>query len=92
MSPESRDFLAALAPAPGDACGPPSGEADAAGAVTAPYQAHALGLVRLAYVMLGNRASAEDVVQTEGLPQATSRPSGRLWDVSTEYSPARRPP
>jgi len=31
--------------------------------VTALYQAHALGLVRLAYVMLGSRASAEDVVQ-----------------------------
>jgi RNA polymerase sigma-70 factor (sigma-E family) len=31
--------------------------------VTALYQAHALGLVRLAYVMLGDRAAAEDVVQ-----------------------------
>jgi RNA polymerase sigma-70 factor (sigma-E family) len=32
-------------------------------AVTAVYQAHALGLVRLAHVMLGDRAAAEDVVQ-----------------------------
>jgi RNA polymerase sigma-70 factor (sigma-E family) len=32
-------------------------------AVTALYQAHALGLVRLAYLMLGDRAGAEDVVQ-----------------------------
>jgi RNA polymerase sigma-70 factor (sigma-E family) len=32
-------------------------------AVTALYQAHALGLVRLGVVMLGDRAAAEDVVQ-----------------------------
>jgi RNA polymerase sigma-70 factor (sigma-E family) len=32
-------------------------------AVTALYQAHALGLIRLAHIMLGDRASAEDVVQ-----------------------------
>jgi RNA polymerase sigma-70 factor (sigma-E family) len=32
-------------------------------AVTAVYEAHALGLVRLAHVMLGDRAAAEDVVQ-----------------------------
>lgn len=32
-------------------------------AVTVLYHEHALGLVRLAYVMLGDRASAEDVVQ-----------------------------
>jgi RNA polymerase sigma-70 factor (sigma-E family) len=31
--------------------------------VTALYQAHALGLMRLAHVMLGDRQSAEDVVQ-----------------------------
>jgi RNA polymerase sigma-70 factor (sigma-E family) len=31
--------------------------------VTALYEAHALGLVRLAYVMLGDRPAAEDVVQ-----------------------------
>jgi len=32
-------------------------------AVTALYAAHALGLTRLAHVMLGDRAAAEDVVQ-----------------------------
>lgn len=32
-------------------------------ALTALYREHALGLTRLAYVMLGNRAAAEDVVQ-----------------------------
>ena len=44
---------------------PPGGRnaAAAEAAVTALYEAHALGLVRLAYVMLGDRAAAEDVVQ-----------------------------
>ena len=37
--------------------------ADRVGVVTALYQAHALGLVRLAHVMLGDAAAAEDVVQ-----------------------------
>ncbi len=32
-------------------------------AVTALYEAHALGLIRLAVVMLGDRPAAEDVVQ-----------------------------
>jgi RNA polymerase sigma-70 factor (sigma-E family) len=63
MSTESRDFLAAPASPARHRSRPPDGQADAAGAVTALYEAHALGLVRLAYVMLGNRASAEDVVQ-----------------------------
>ncbi|HEY2125549.1 MAG TPA: SigE family RNA polymerase sigma factor [Streptosporangiaceae bacterium] len=39
----------------------PSPAADVA--VSALYQAHALGLIRLAYVMLGDTAAAEDVVQ-----------------------------
>lgn len=51
---------------PSRASGAPPGE-DAAPrarqAVTALYQAHALGLIRLAVVMLGDRAAAEDVVQ-----------------------------
>jgi RNA polymerase sigma-70 factor (sigma-E family) len=45
---------------------PGPAEQDGAGAeaaVTGLYEAHALGLVRLAYVMLGDRAAAEDVVQ-----------------------------
>lgn len=39
---------------------PPGG---ARQAVTALYQAHAVGLIRLAVVMLGDRGAAEDVVQ-----------------------------
>jgi RNA polymerase sigma-70 factor (sigma-E family) len=42
---------------------PGGGGQDAASAVSALYQAHALGLVRLAVVMLGDQAAAEDVVQ-----------------------------
>jgi RNA polymerase sigma-70 factor (sigma-E family) len=38
-----------------------TGEGDAA--VSALYARHALGLIRLAYIMLGNRQAAEDVVQ-----------------------------
>ncbi len=41
---------------------PPAAPAPAE-AVTALYQAHALGLIRLAVIMLGDRAAAEDVVQ-----------------------------
>jgi RNA polymerase sigma-70 factor (sigma-E family) len=37
--------------------------AGAEAAVTALYQCHALGLIRLAHIMLGDRPSAEDVVQ-----------------------------
>lgn len=37
--------------------------ADAQAAVTALYQVHAVGLIRLAVVMLGDRSAAEDVVQ-----------------------------
>jgi RNA polymerase sigma factor (sigma-70 family) len=39
------------------------GAADAYSALTDLYQAHALGLTRLAHVMLGQRSAAEDVVQ-----------------------------
>jgi RNA polymerase sigma-70 factor (sigma-E family) len=45
---------------------PPSAPAPVPGpaeAVTTLYRAHALGLIRLAVVMLGDRAAAEDVVQ-----------------------------
>jgi RNA polymerase sigma-70 factor (sigma-E family) len=41
----------------------PLGQADAGPAVTALYQAHAVGLIRLAFVMLNDRPTAEDVVQ-----------------------------
>ena len=51
----------------GAASGATSGAADAdagaTGGVTALYQAHAVGLIRLAIVMLGDRGAAEDVVQ-----------------------------
>jgi RNA polymerase sigma-70 factor (sigma-E family) len=51
-----------------EAAGPPAGAAGpAAGsaeqAVTALYEAHALGMIRLAHIMLGDRHGAEDVVQ-----------------------------
>jgi RNA polymerase sigma factor (sigma-70 family) len=36
---------------------------DADRAVTALYRAHALGLIRLAHIMLGDQGAAEDVVQ-----------------------------
>jgi RNA polymerase sigma-70 factor (sigma-E family) len=39
------------------------GQAEARRAVTALYEAHALGLIRLGVIMLGDRAAAEDVVQ-----------------------------
>lgn len=40
-----------------------AGRPDAAGAVGALYEGHAVGFIRLAVVMLGDRAAAEDVVQ-----------------------------
>lgn len=40
---------------------PPGSAAEAA--VTTLYEAHALGMIRLAHIMLGDRQSAEDVVQ-----------------------------
>jgi RNA polymerase sigma-70 factor (sigma-E family) len=42
---------------------PREGTGSAADAVTALYQGHALGLTRLAFIMLGDRQAAEDVVQ-----------------------------
>jgi RNA polymerase sigma factor (sigma-70 family) len=51
--------VSALPPEPGS----PVRLAGAADAVTALYEEHALGLVRLAVVMLGDRPAAEDVVQ-----------------------------
>ena len=53
------------------------GELDASQAVTAIYQRHALGLTRLAFLMLGDRQTAEDVVQEAfcGLYRAWDRMS-----------------
>jgi RNA polymerase sigma-70 factor (sigma-E family) len=41
----------------------PAKPADPAEAVSAMYQAHALSMIRLAHVIVGSRATAEDVVQ-----------------------------
>lgn len=48
-------------PADGPDLAAPSSEP--AAAVTALYRAHALGLIRLAYLAQGSRAAAEDIVQ-----------------------------
>jgi len=45
-----------------EARGKPAADS-AAAAVAALYQHHAMGLIRLAYLMLGDRAGAEDAVQ-----------------------------
>jgi RNA polymerase sigma-70 factor (sigma-E family) len=47
----------------GDRDRPPAGRTVAEAAVTALYAEHALGLTRLAQVMLGDRGAAEDAVQ-----------------------------
>jgi RNA polymerase sigma-70 factor (sigma-E family) len=44
-------------------CGPPPAPGQPAAAVSALYRQHALAMIRLAHIMLGNRAAAEDVVQ-----------------------------
>ena len=48
-----------LTDAPPDPCTP----AEARQRVTALYQSHALGLVKLAKIMLGDQPAAEDIVQ-----------------------------
>jgi RNA polymerase sigma-70 factor (sigma-E family) len=53
----------AAAAQPQQGAPPAAGPEDAAAAVGALYQASALGLIRMAYVMLGDLPSAEDVVQ-----------------------------
>jgi RNA polymerase sigma-70 factor (sigma-E family) len=65
MNFRNRGSAAALAAPPVSSVPRPGeqGGTSAEDAVTALYQAHALGLVRLAYLMLGDRAGAEDVVQ-----------------------------
>ena len=47
----------------GGPVGATDADSGATGGVTALYQAHAVGLIRLAIVMLGDRGAAEDVVQ-----------------------------
>jgi RNA polymerase sigma-70 factor (sigma-E family) len=62
----------------------PTPDDEPARAVTALYEAHALGLIRLAVVMLGDRGAAEDVVQEAfcGLY--------RRWHVLTDTDNAHR--
>ena len=47
----------------GGRAGDTDADSGATARVTALYQAHAVGLIRLAIVMLGDRGAAEDVVQ-----------------------------
>jgi RNA polymerase sigma-70 factor (sigma-E family) len=61
--------------------------ADAASGVTALYAAHAVGLIRLAIVMLGERTAAEDVVQDAFL--GLYRNWDRLADQAKALSYAR---
>jgi RNA polymerase sigma-70 factor (sigma-E family) len=57
------DGAAGADPARADPARADPAGAGATSGVTALYRAHAVGLIRLAIVMLGNRAAAEDVVQ-----------------------------
>jgi RNA polymerase sigma-70 factor (sigma-E family) len=50
-------------PRAGRTPGPAAQAASAERAVTELYEAHALGMIRLAHIMLGDRQGAEDVVQ-----------------------------
>jgi hypothetical protein len=72
-------------------------------AVTALYRAHALGLIRLAVVMLGDRGAAEDAVQEAfcglyrrwySLSDSTGFPefsvaTGRLARITGQWSTSR---
>lgn len=75
--------------APSPDTGPPEpGPDSAAAAVGALYEASALGLIRMAYVMLGDLPSAEDVVQEAfcGLYRRWDRladPAGATYYVRT---------
>jgi RNA polymerase sigma-70 factor (sigma-E family) len=61
-APQAGPRAAAVA-RPHEALAGRDGEADATHGVTALYESHALGLTRLAFIMLGDRHAAEDVVQ-----------------------------
>jgi RNA polymerase sigma-70 factor (sigma-E family) len=61
---------------------PPATAADPADEVTALYEAHALGLLRLAAIMLGERQAAEDVVQDAFLGLF------RRWDALHDHERA----
>jgi RNA polymerase sigma-70 factor (sigma-E family) len=70
---------------PEDDAGRPG--ADATSGVTELYRAHAVGLIRLAIVMLGDRAAAEDVVQDAFL--GLYRHWARLTDPANALTYAR---
>jgi RNA polymerase sigma-70 factor (sigma-E family) len=57
------DFVDTHAQRPTRPAGAGAAAGGADGGVTALYEAHAFGLIRLAVIMLGDRAAAEDVVQ-----------------------------
>jgi RNA polymerase sigma-70 factor (sigma-E family) len=61
--------------------------ADAKAGVTALYEAHAFGLIRLAIIMLGDRGAAEDVVQDAFF--GLYRNWGRLSDPANALAYAR---
>jgi hypothetical protein len=64
----------------------------AASAVTALYQQNAVGLIRLAMVMLGDRAAAEDVVNSieDGARAAMQAVAGSIGDApALHLDPAR---
>ncbi len=74
--------------------GQPAGTEPADAAVTALYQAHALGLIRLAYLMLGDASAAEDVVQAVNDAQtfaALLTPDGSKIVSATDTQTLRPP-
>ena len=78
MEPEDLSGSAVLrSPEPGPAPDPAGGAEAAVGAL---YRAQAVGLIRLAYLMLGDRAAAEDMVQDAFF--GLYRDSGQLADPS----------
>jgi len=74
------------------------GAAGAAAAVTGLYQGHAVGLIRLAVVMLGDRPAAEDVVQEAFASAVAKRGSFRgsgaasawIWRIVVNGALSRR--
>jgi RNA polymerase sigma-70 factor (sigma-E family) len=60
-------------------------EADARQQVTALFEAHALGLVKLAKVMLGDQSIAEDVVQDAFIGMYRRWASLHDWDKALGY-------
>ena len=75
----------------GSGAGPADDEAgaDAAQAVAALYETHAVGLIRLAVVMLGDRAAAEDVVQ-EAADAASAEQAALLGEEHQQVLSALR--